>query len=311
MSTIVFFTKDIDLRGTCVAIYDYAHFHEVLNKGRSLILAKSGDPRAIVKFQRRFRILWYKKEDDIESILASEKADIFYTIRWGKPTDGPLPKNIPSAVHCVYEMRESHGNSYFAVSSHVSTIYGDANKFVPHMIHLPQVNFNLRKELNIPSDAIVFGRYGGQDTFDIDFAKEAIAEIVAKKQNVWFIFMNTPKWANHERILHLNGCSMLAYKSAFINTCDAMIHAQFLGETFGITIGEFSSHHKPIITFGGDQWHSAHLDILGDSAIRYHNKSELLAILEQFKPTPARNLYTKYSPKLVMERFNKFVTSLV
>ena len=46
------------------------------------------------------------------------------------------------------------------------------------MINLPICNENLRTILNIPKDAIVFGRYGGYYQFDITIAHKAIIEHV-------------------------------------------------------------------------------------------------------------------------------------
>ena len=53
---------------------------------------------------------------------------------------------------------------------------------VPHMIRIFETNENLRLELSIPNDSIVFGRYGGLDTFDLDFVHNAIKDIIEKKR---------------------------------------------------------------------------------------------------------------------------------
>ena len=39
----------------------------------------------------------------------------------------------------------------------------------------------MRSELNIPDEAIVFGRYGGVETFDIKFVYNSIKEILNKR----------------------------------------------------------------------------------------------------------------------------------
>ena len=40
------------------------------------------------------------------------------------------------------------------------------------MVNIPNINTNLRQELNIPDDAVVFGRHGGKDQFNISFVQK-------------------------------------------------------------------------------------------------------------------------------------------
>jgi len=71
-------------------------------------------------------------------------------------------------------------------------------------------------------------------------------------------------------------------KVEFINTCDAMIHARQMGETFGNAIAEFSIKNKPIITSRG--YDNNHLHILKDKAIIYNqnNVEEIYNIFKNF-----------------------------
>jgi hypothetical protein len=57
----------------------------------------------------------------------------------------------------------------------------------------------------------------------------------------------------------------MTFKTRFIQTCDAMLHASRSGETFGLFPGQFSIRNKPVITWakGADP---AHLDILQGKA---------------------------------------------
>ena len=77
----------------------------------------------------------------------------------------------------------------------------------------------------------------------------------------------------------------MEYKTKFINTCDAMLHARFEGERFGSTCGEFSLRNKPIIT-----WHQSrersHIEILGDKGLYYNSPQDLFDILTNFKKEP-------------------------
>ena len=77
-------------------------------------------------------------------------------------------------------MTDPHGDVYAAVSETLAKKF-QKTLFVPHMIGLPPAidkNDNLRKTLNIPEDATVFGRHGGQDTFNLQFTKDVINNVI-------------------------------------------------------------------------------------------------------------------------------------
>jgi glycosyltransferase involved in cell wall biosynthesis len=99
----------------------------------------------------------------------------------------------------------------------------------------------------------------------------------------------------------------LRVKRKFINTFDAFLHAQSLGETFGLSIAEASEAGKPTITWNGGRARE-HLRILGDKCIHYETADELYAILTGFDPAKARerdwNAYGDYSPEKVMKQFD-------
>jgi hypothetical protein len=97
----------------------------------------------------------------------------------------------------------------------------------------------------------------------------------------------------------------LEEKVRFINTTDAMIWARHEGETFGISIGEFSSKNKPIITMiTGD---TSHVSLLGNKAILYNNNKNLCNVLLNFNPEIEKkknwNAYQDYTPEKVMAIF--------
>jgi hypothetical protein len=117
--------------------------------------------------------------------------------------------------------------------------------------------------------------------------------------------MNTRKFYEHPRIIYIDKNLDLDYKVKFINTCDAMIHARQMGETFGLSIAEFSTKNKPIITCNcGDL---EHIKILGDKAIIYNSKEELINIFKNIKliinSQSEWNAYKLYSPEYVMNLF--------
>jgi len=179
---------------------------------------------------------------------------------------------------------------------------------VPHIVVPLPVQSGLREELQIPPSAVVFGRHGGSETFDIPFVHLVVRELARARDDLYFVFLGTDRFCEpHPQIIHLEPTSDIARKARFIATCDAMLHARRSGETFGLAVAEFSALGKPILTFG--QSHErAHLEILGSGARVYNDPSELTELLWNFKPMsePLPSEYAaRYAPGVVMKRFQR------
>ena len=123
--------------------------------------------------------------------------------------------------------------------------------------------------------------------------------------------MNINKFIDHPNVLFLEGNYDLYEKSAFVNACDAMIHARSGGETFGLAVAEFAQANKPVITYSlsGER---CHLDILGERAILYSNEDEVYDILNNLPNYVKYNdyylPYEQFSPEIIMNKFNQFLT---
>ena len=63
----------------------------------------------------------------------------------------------------------------------------------------------------------------------------------------YFLFMNTPEFYIHPRVIYLSPETNLQKKADFILACDAMLHARSLGESFGLSVAEFLFHGKPAV----------------------------------------------------------------
>lgn len=310
---IVFHTPQIDVRGSCVSLYDYAHYNETILKNNSIIITPKNARHqdiAVYKFAQRFKILYYSTHEEMEKLI--KDCDIFYTIKYGKK-DKIISKNIKTVVHCVFDLSEPHGDVYAAVSDTLAKKFG-TTKFVPHMIGLKpsRTGDNMRHKLGIPDDAVVFGRHGGQDTFDLEIARSAIIHVVQDFNHIHFVFVNTPRFCNHPRVHHIDKIVDLDEKNKFIMTCDAHLECGSLGHTFGISMGEFSINNKPIIAYNGPVWNTNHFTILKDKGIYFKTDDELYHILRTFNPKKYENkdmnCYREYSPEKVMKQFkNVFI----
>jgi hypothetical protein len=315
MKIVAFLSNKLTLRGTEIAIYDYADYNEKILGNKSIIITRDYekiknlwdvDIKAYEKFKNRFEVYYYETQSDIDQIIINNNVSHLFIIKAGS-WDGLISKKCKNIIHCVFDVSSPHGEVYVPIGNTINKQYGTNYPVMPHMVTLPECSENLRSELGIPENAIVIGRYGGKESFDIKFVHSAIQNIVSKRDDIYFLFMNTYEFYQHKNIIYLPGNADMIYKRKFINTCDALIHARERGETFGLTCGEFAICEKPVITWGGST-EREHLIILKDKAVIYNNQNELANIFETFtknKYDVKNNGYMFYTPENVMEIFNK------
>jgi hypothetical protein len=329
MKNIIFFVRHFFERGTEVAIYDYAHFNETILGNKSYIAYFSDQTQTALgwypsiknsfpKFKNRFQMFELNSIEDITNIIEEYNIDVFHTLTHGmyesvyQFKNKNIWKNCKTIKHAVFETNSPQGDFYCTISNALNIRYKTKAFVLPHMVYLPDVDEDYKEELNIPKNALVIGRHGGLDSFNIQFAKEAIIEVAKSNPNIYFLFMNTIKFHEEDfsNILYLPCTTCLETKSKFINTCNYMIHVQNLGETFGLCCGEFAVKNKPVITYAkGDN--RAHIDMLGDKAILYETKEDLINIFNNPpKVDMTQNGYKTYSPENVMKIFNYILSNL-
>jgi len=320
---IAFYMNQINVRGTSVAVYDYADYNEKLLKNKSLIILPEStlskcDKEGLVLFQRRFPIrIWNdfsseKKQEYLDRLLTIEKCDVLYNLKYGK-NDGVIGNKVKNVVHCVFDMSEPHGDIYAGVSKSLARKFL-SSLYVPHMVSItPDFSLkSLREELGIPQNGIVFGRYGGEDTFNLQFCMNVIEKILSERENVYFLFANTIPFCIHPRIFYLKKFSEINFKKKFINSCDVHLECGNLGHSFGLAIAEFSVHNLPIIAYRPGKeslWNTEHIEILGDKGIYFSDEKEFHEILRRFDPKnyigKDLNCYRSFSPNIVMQKFSE------
>jgi hypothetical protein len=234
----------------------------------------------------------------LSTIVENEKVDVLYMLKSGQ-NDHITHDNCKTGIHCVFLMTERHGTNYVGISDWIARKFGYTQS-VPHIIKNILPTENLRQKLNIPADVLVVGRHGGMDTFNIEFAKEAVRIILEHRKDIYFLFLSTNKFVEHERVIFLPWVETEQDKFNFIHTCDVMLHARHGGESFGIACGEFSIANKPVITWSGigDNWphDKNHIEVLGDKSIIYNDLQELVDVLYNIdKSFISSNHWDKYS----------------
>ena len=310
---IAFHDNALSLRGTTVAIYDWAYWTRhylgvdpiIMYNGKN----QFNDAGVIEKFSKEFPVFSYDDKSEIDTILSKNNCDAFLMEKGGKP-DGiisTVAKNSVNAIS-ICSVSDIHGDVYAMGSKWLSKITDYQIPYVPYMVHLPDVEGDMREELSIPKDALVFGRNGGWETFDLPFVKKAIEQVLSERSDIWFVFQFTQPFIEHERVIHLPGSSDMNTKVKFINTCDVMLHARQVGESFGLSCAEFSIRNKPIITYLNSPERN-HIDTLGEKGIYFETESDILHILRNLDKEEINSLewncYQDYTPEKVSQKFKE------
>ena len=317
---IAFYSPHLSERGTETAMYDYAHYNEEILGNESIIIynphSRPNNLTAISKFKNRFQVYELSGVDfdpgwdsrivvpPLDKILKEQQCDAVYMQKGGRD-DGIVSSVCRNLILCCSNHCEPHGDAYVYVSKWLSDQNsGGEIPFIPIIIDIPKDEGNLREELEIPEGAVVFGRTGGLDTWNIPWASDAILKALSFRGDIYFIFQNTPKIFDHERVKYIKTTADNVYKSKFISSCDAMIHARFEGESFGQSCAEFSFMNKPVVTWLGSRERS-HIELLGERGIYYKNENELFNIFMSFAPSPEEdwNCYKNHTPQIAMREF--------
>ena len=310
---IAFWDNQLCERGTTVALFDYAYYNQTLLNNQSFIFYEKSNPEnnpeVVSKFSKLFPLFPVNDFNDVDDVLRENGITHLYIIKFGV-NDGKISKVAKNCIHCVFSAEEPHGDVYTTIHRKVYGNHDGKYPIVPHMINLPHESDNMRRELNIPEDAIVFGGYGGRNNFSIEYVQELVYEIASSNPNIYFLFANfLPFCEKLPNIIHLPTIVDMREKVRFINTCDAKLWARLDGETFGLAIGEFCCKNKPVICTGVNVYDISHVDILKDKAMWYTGKDDLREILLNFNKEKAAkkdwNGYSDYTPEKVMKIFKE------
>jgi hypothetical protein len=312
-----FHSKQLSERGTEVALFDYAlgakdglgHEVRIYVPARARMIV----PQMKERFEQQFDVVLYDAPAQIE-------CDALYCIKKGSP--GRITTAIPELNHAFDDVSQPHGHRFAAVSAWLAgtgrhTIRlprGRAVRMprlkgidvVPHIVTLPDIGDDYRDALGIPDEGVVFGWHGGDGNFDVEFAWDPIRAALDERNDIWFVFMNAARFSAHERIHHVPRSVDRADVRRFVNTCDYMIHAHLVGETFGLAVAEFALVGTPVITFL-DSPRRGHLDLLaGELLLGYHDREGLLGYLRTLgrRVRPVKSdVAVQYNPERIMGRF--------
>ena len=156
MSIIVaFLSNKLTLRGTEVAMYDYADHNEKILGNKSIIITRRYDAiqheydvdiQAYNKFADRFPIKYYNRDNaqpEIDAIVSAIGITHIYIIKAGN-WDGLASNRCKNLIHCVFSACQPHGQVYSVIGQHVNDACRTSFPVVPHIIGLPESDGHLR-----------------------------------------------------------------------------------------------------------------------------------------------------------------------
>lgn len=310
---VAFHSRLLTERGSEGAMLDYARLNRAVLGHESVIFLPARpefrDHPLLQKWRGEFPVHFYQNKKDLGRLLEKENAEVLYLTKPG-PFDRFLVPEVKNCIHAQFPCDEFHGDVYMFLSPWVSRVMtGRGESFVPFYVPTLRADPGLRKKLGIPREAKVFGRHGGWDTFNIPFVRREVARHARRHPQDHFVFLNTEPIRGTNRLKNIHYLPATVdprEKAEFLAACDAMLHARWHGETFGLAVGEFAVLGKPVLTYGGSR-EQAHLEMLGASARVYLNAEELQRRLEEFLPetVPVGEYGTYADPQKVMKIFQE------
>lgn len=307
-------------RGTDTALFNYAIGNRDVLGNKTIILYKSEPTNNMGVTMKKnmtdnFECIHVSSPSKTAETCRAKGISVIYTL-----TDGMTPNElnfnnkrlwvgVKTIEHLVFGGKITTADKCAFVSQELQQRSKMNLPIVPHIVTLPKpADIDVREKLGVPKDALVIGRHGGYETFDIGFVKNIVTEHVKWFPNVHYIFMNTQRFVNHKRVHFIPGSADQHEVSSFLKACDCMIHARTRGETFGLSVAEFSFYNKPVITYGNSVERN-HLDLLNGRALVYNNEEDLIKILLELPKTLEQTkdwqAYSEYTQENIMKVFEK------
>ena len=210
---IAFYLGLMNFRGVVNSTYQYALHNEKILKNKSLIFYdpnnKFNKSEVINKFKKKFKTIKVENFSDIDNYKDTFKLDYLF-IQKGGINDTFKSQKIKTLVLALYpqKLKEIHGHKYIYVSDWLSKNFSNYKiPVVPYIVTLDKTKNNLRKKLNLKKKQLIFGCHGGESSFDLKFAQDALKYIVSKRKDITFLFLNINRFCKHPRIKFLKGTS--------------------------------------------------------------------------------------------------------
>lgn len=332
---LCFHLNELNFRGTVASTFNYAHYAETLLGHESVILHPvRRDLSSLPLFQERFPGAVYgyngsETEDYVggtlmRQLLVDAKCEWLYVVKYGTIQSSPsypmsFQEDLPTVVHAVFHLQFHGVRIICAPVNKYLPYYLLGSEVVPHIVNAaPQPSVaieeavqDFKEFMGIPSTALVVCGFGGGPSFNIPFALDAVAQLLAlhAPTSLHFLFAGVEVNIQHVSVTSLGPILNSTAKEVFLQSCHCLLHARAEGETFGLSVAEFSARNKPVLTHKGfDGQHASeleHVRILGSKGFYYSSQDDIVNTLTTWiktgLPVGDFNAYKQFTPNKVYD----------
>ena len=303
-----FLMNALDARGGGMTVYNYADLNETQLGNESIVFYDAhspfNHPGTVRKYADRFPLFNYENLEQANRMLGFAKADACYILKSGELD---APARLITACHQLNHGVFGgipHGHRFAWTSEWLAKRQGTGDWVAPPIFAPP--SGDLRAQLGIDPKAVVFGRHGSADSFNILFVQTTVEVYARRHPEVQFVFLSTQPFCSAPNVRFLPTTDNWSYLYQFINTCDCMLHARDRGETFGISCAQFNAAGKFVLSYAHSP-EKAHLDILGEQLWTYDSISTLIEQMDRFcaeRPAAIDVVTSRFGPEITIRRFN-------
>lgn len=270
-------------------------------------------------------------ESNIAEIVRENKIDVFHFARSGYYewpfTSRMCPIQIETNIF-GYIDNSDYVDGSIVISKFLKIEESKNKKVIPNPIPAPKLHAkeDLRQQLGIGKDELVFGRIGRPDNFT-PIALEAYREFIKTSQvkSKYVIIGACQKTKDYvvengmsNNVLILDCTNDDEYIERFHKTIDIFAHYRSDGETFGTAIAQAMIHSIPVITHYAGQ--NSQLETIGNggfcvnSAIDYYrcmhylsNRDNLKVLADNAKKFAIENYEQNFVVRAIKNFYNEII----
>ena len=119
---VAFYDNSLNIRGTSVALFDYAYYNEKILNNKSIIIHlrnnDTNESSVIEKFKNLFNVYGVSSIHELDTVIKKENCDVLYVIKYGY-NDNIVSKICKTVVHCVFDTSYPHGDVHASISGSI------------------------------------------------------------------------------------------------------------------------------------------------------------------------------------------------
>lgn len=286
---LLFHSNQACYRGTSQSLIKYAKYcRDIWGFDVWLSYCKNNQwnrPQAIDWWEREFpdKNFVYENFDEVNDFIKNNHIDINYSVKGGE-VDNKLANNCKVCTHVVFRNYQPHGDVYAYISKWLSDVMTNGTRpWVDYPVILDDTKEDLRDYLGIPANAIVIGRHGGYEEYNLPWVHQIVYSIAQQRPDIYFIYLNTKRFCPPiKNIIHIEGTTNLVEITKFLNTCTLALQARDMGESFGVANAECMSLDKPVFAYRGTAGDQNQSIMIGDDYYLYDNPQDLINKLNRY-----------------------------